>query len=120
MKRHAFWIFLSLLGLVWLLLSCDPANQGCNRHAKVVNLGQGCGFGFELNDGARLYHVWDVLDCGTPPLPREVTEHPMYNFQFVEGKRVFLAFKETNPVGNCTTAKPAKITCLKELYAIEI
>jgi hypothetical protein len=119
MKRHAFWIFLSLLGLVWLILSCDSVDENCRHKATVVDLGDGCGYGFELENGKKLQHVWDVLYCGTPPLPKEVTEHPLYNFQFVEGKRVLIGFEKTDAVIGCNLSRSVKITCLQEMQIIE-
>ena len=105
---------------MWLILSCDSADEQCRHKATVVDLGD-CGYVFELENGKRLQHVWDVFYCGTPPLPKEVTEHPLYNFQFVEGKRVLIGFEKSDQGTSCKLLNPVKITCLQELQeAIEL
>lgn len=125
MKRHAFWIFVSLLCLVWLLLSCtdEPIQVSpCGTPATVRDLTglDGCGYGFELEDGTMLLPTWDMLYCGTPPLPKEVTEDPLYNFQYIDGKKVLIDFTERKDwATNCMSGMPVKITCLSEMESVE-
>jgi hypothetical protein len=80
----------------------------------------GCGFVFELSDGSKLEPIRQVIRCGTPPLPKEVTEDPLYNFQFVDGKKVRIAYEEiTEAASICMVGKVVKITCLKEIILVE-
>jgi len=87
--------------------------------ATVVELADGCGYGFELTNGKQLQPVWDVLYCGTPPLPPEVTEDPLYNFHFVVGKKVLIGFEDRRDFTPCGSSKPVKITCLQEIDSFE-
>jgi hypothetical protein len=79
----------------------------------------GCGFVFELSDGSRLEPQM-LGFCGTPPLPKELTENPLYDFQWVDGKIVRIKYEEiTDAVSICMVGKIVKITCLEEITAIE-
>lgn len=79
----------------------------------------GCGFVFELNDGTRLAPM-RLLYCGTPPLPKEVTEDPLYDFQFVDGKQVRIGYEEIQDVASiCMVGKIVKITCIEEFHSTE-
>ena len=94
----------------------DPSKQ-CATPAIVRDISglDGCGFVFELKDGTRLVPV-PLLFCGTPPLPQEITEHPLYNFEFVDGKQVIIGYAETNEFADvCMAGKTVLITCLQEL-----
>lgn len=103
------------------LVACteeEPLPKNCGTSATVRNLTglDGCGYVFELNDGTRLIPVWDFGYCGTPPLPKEVTEDPLYNFQYSDGKKVSIAYEvRSNQATICMAGKPVKITCLEEL-----
>ena len=74
----------------------------------------GCGFVFELKDGSRL-EPKRMFFCGTLPLPKEVTEDPLYNFTFVDGKQVRIGYEEiTDAASICMVGKIVKITCIDE------
>jgi hypothetical protein len=96
--------------------SCDEAAFATVRDLTGLD---GCGFVFELADGSRL-EPQRLLYCGTPPLPKEVTEDPLYNFQFVDGKQVRIRFEEVPDVATiCMVGKVVKITCLEEINPTE-
>ncbi len=95
----------------------ELVTKNCGTSATVRDLTglDGCGYVFELNDGTRLIPVWDIGYCGTPPLPKEVTEDPLYNFQFTEGKKVIIGYEERpKNATTCMAGRPVKITCLEE------
>jgi hypothetical protein len=75
----------------------------------------GCGFVFELADGKRLEpHI--LYYCGTPPLPKEVTENPLFNFEFADGKQVKIGYEILkNEASICMVGDVVKITCLEEI-----
>jgi len=96
--------------------SCD---DGVVATVKDLTGLDGCGFVFELSDGSRLEPQM-LFFCGTPPLPAEVTENPLYNFQWVEGKVVRIKYEEvSNDVSICMVGKVVKITCLEEITTRE-
>ena len=102
-----------------LMFACteELVTKNCGTEATVRDLTglDGCGYVFELNDGTRLLPVWDVYYCGTPPLPKEVTEDPLYNFEYVDGKKVIIGYEErSNNATICMAGRPVKITCLEE------
>lgn len=108
--------------LVFLLAIFSACNEehitkNCGTPATVRDLTglDGCGYVFELSDGTRLIPTWDILYCGTPPLPKEVTEDPLYNFQYADGKSVIIGY-ELRPkvVTACMGGTPARITCVEE------
>jgi hypothetical protein len=110
-----------VLALSTLLVSCqaDEVNidkQSCAIEATVRDLTglDGCGFVFELSDGTRLEPV-RILYCGTPPLPKEVTEDPLFNFQPVDGKRVRIGYEITEFASVCMAGKQVKINCIEEI-----
>jgi len=92
--------------------SCDNAVFATLKDLTGLD---GCGFVFELADGTRL-EPQRLFYCGTPSLPKEVTEDPLYNFQFTDGKQVRIGFEEiTDAMSICMVGKVVKITCLEEL-----
>ena len=109
-----------LLVLCAAMVACkdEPVTKNCGTLATVRDLTglDGCGFVFELSDGTRLIPVWDVYYCGTPPLPKEVTEDPLYNFEYLDGKKVTIGYeaRSNNPT-TCMGGEPARITCLEEI-----
>ncbi|MEJ1242304.1 hypothetical protein WBG78_29415 [Chryseolinea sp. T2] len=108
----------SLLMLVVVLFGCndDSVTKDCGTPATARDLTSvdGCGYAFELSDGTLLIPVFDVLYCGTPPLPKEVTEDPLYNFQFTEGRQVVIGYELRPDVATgCMGGKAARITCLE-------
>ena len=113
MKKFGFLIL-----MVLVLLGCDDENddQSCLTHATVRDLTglDGCGWVFELEDGTRLEPL-RLLYCGTPPLPKEVTEDPLYKFDFVDGKQVLINYETVESPGICMVGPVVKITCLTEL-----
>lgn len=94
----------------------DDDHKSCSTFATVRDLTglDGCGFVFELEDGTRLEPV-RTLFCGTPPLPKEATEDPLYGFEFVDGKRVKISYEETGDMSICMVGPTVKITCIKEI-----
>lgn len=107
------------------ILSCDdePMSVSCDHatFATVKDLTglDGCGFVFELADGTKLEPQM-LGYCGTPPLPKEVTENPLYNFQWVDGKQVRIGFEEVpDAMSICMVGKIVKITCIEEINSTE-
>ncbi len=118
----AFFTFFS--SLFWSCEDNKITNTSCKPGvlATVKDLTglDGCGFVFELSDGSKLEPVRPFIRCGTPPLPKEVTEDPLYNFQFVDGKKVRIAYEEiTEAASICMVGKVVKITCIEENISIE-
>jgi len=108
----------SLFLLCAVIFGCkdEPVRKNCGTPAIVRDLTSldGCWFVFELNDGTRLIPVWDIMYCGTAPLPKEVTEDPLYNFQYTDGKKVIIGYEERpDHVNDCTAGRSVKITCLE-------
>lgn len=106
-------------------LSCDdePMSVSCDHatFATVKDLTglDGCGFVFELADGTKLEPQM-LGYCGTPPLPKEVTENPLYNFQWVDGKQVRIGFEEVpDAMSICMVGKIVKIICIEEINSTE-
>ena len=96
----------------------ETLTMTCGMEATVIDLRgvDGCNFLFELNNGTRLQPV-RIFYCGTGPLPKEVTEDPLYNFEFVAGKKVRIGYVDSNDYATaCMTGKPVKITCLEEIH----
>ncbi|MFZ6014181.1 MAG: hypothetical protein ACOYXT_27815 [Bacteroidota bacterium] len=109
--------------IVSLFTQCDndapsPQNQvQCETPATVKDLSglDGCGFVFELSDGTRLEPL-RIFFCGTPPQPAEVTDDPLYNFEFADGKKVLINFEYTDEYASiCMAGRTVKITCLTEV-----
>jgi hypothetical protein len=101
-----------------LHVSCeseDIASTSCEIPATVRDLTglDGCGFVFELEDGRRLEPQHGLAYCGTPPLPKEVTENPLYGFDWADGKKVKIGYKKCTDCGSyCMTGQVVKITCI--------
>jgi len=97
-------------------VSCD---QGVLATVKDLTGLDGCGFVFELADGSRLEPQM-LMFCGTPPLPKEVTENPLYDFQWADGKQVRIAYEEIpDAMSICMVGKIVKITCIEEISQTE-
>lgn len=108
---------LILFVLGFAFVQCDDDhNKSCSTFATVRDLTglDGCGFVFELEDGTRLEPV-RLLFCGTPPMPKEVTEDPLYGFEFVDGKRVKISYEEVGSMSVCMVGPTVKITCIQEV-----
>ena len=97
----------SLLGLVWLLLSCDNQEQ-CKTPATVVKLPGEC-YVFELSNGKQLMAI-DCRQCCSGPI-----DDRMYSFQYIEGKKVLIGFEHDTDRAGCGGAKAVWITCIEEL-----
>jgi hypothetical protein len=97
-------------------VSCDESVFATVRDLTGLD---GCGFVFELADGTKLQPQM-LGYCGTPPLPKEVTENPLYNFQFIDGKQVRIGFEEvTDAMSICMVGKVVKITCIEAITLSE-
>jgi hypothetical protein len=96
--------------------SCDEAVLATVRDLRGLD---GCGFVFELADGTRLEP--QILGyCGTPPLPKEITENPLYDFEWIDGKQVRIGYEEiTDAASICMVGKIVKITCVEEVSITE-
>ncbi len=115
-------LFLSTSVTFWcceedmMTVSCDNAVLATVKDLSGLD---GCGFVFELADGTRLEPQM-LGYCGTPPLPKEVTENPLYNFQWVDGKQVRIGFEEVPDVMSiCMVGRSVKITCIEEINPTE-
>ena len=99
-----------------LLVGCSPdgTDPRCSTRATVRDLTgfDGCGFVFELEDGTRLEPVRNMY-CGTEPFTPPVDD-PLYNFEFVDGKKVTIAYELVNAPSICMVGPSVKITCLTE------
>ena len=109
---------IAFLLMIFLFSQCseEDIQKTCSTRATVRDLTglDGCGFVFELEDGTRLEPVVTYM-CGTPPLPKEVSEDPLFNFDFAEGKKVLISYEPAFSGSICMAGLPAKITCLSEI-----
>ena len=120
-KLYGMKILAAILFLSVTLISCEegfdsvvPCNEGVEATVRDLTGLDGCGFVFELNDGTKL-EPYLLMYCGTPPLPKEVTEDPLYQFEFEEGKKVIIGYEEMpNRNSHCMAGPTVKITCLTE------
>ena len=119
---------LSILSLLIILLSMGFSCENeevlyapCDYTATVIDTGDlegggPCGFVLQANDSTRYLPVWRWgLYCGTPPLPKEITEDPLYNFKFYHGQKVTFSYDPFDGGTICMTGIPIVLTCLKEL-----
>jgi hypothetical protein len=112
------YVFVAM-AIVFSLFACEDENVNtttCGTPATVRDLTglDGCGFVFELADGSRL-EPQRLFFCGTPPLPKEVTEDPLYQFEFVDGKKVTIGYEACPDCASiCMAGTMVKITCLSE------
>ena len=109
-------ICILLISIIWAGCSDEMNDQKCSALATVVDLTglDGCGFVFELEDGTRLEPV-RMMYCGTPPLPAEVTQDPLYDFEFANGKKVLIDYDEVEYGSYCMAGQTVKITCISDL-----
>jgi len=114
MKKAGIFILLASI-----FFRCDTANiSDCTTPATVRNLAglDGCGWVFELEDGTKLEAYWQWGWCGTPPLPAGATEDPLYNFEYVEGKKVLISYEDVTDVAStCMVGSVVKINCIEEV-----
>lgn len=111
--------FVSILAICFLLSGCseeDVDTSTCLTPATLRDMSglDGCGWVFELNDGTKLSPHW-IMFCGTPPLPKEVTEDPLYNFEYVDGKQVMINYEIIPDIATaCMAAEVVKIKCVSD------
>ncbi len=124
MKHKLLPIFLIALSS-FSLLNCDEeqlmrtsCEDGVLATVRDLRGLDGCGFVFELVNGTRLEPQM-LAFCGTPPLPKEITENPLYDFDWVDSKQVRINYEEiTDAASICMVGKIVKITCLEEVHSI--
>ncbi|HEY3429182.1 MAG TPA: hypothetical protein VGK39_00815 [Cyclobacteriaceae bacterium] len=109
----------ALFFLITLLSKCNSDSETCSVPATVRDLTglDGCGFVFELENGTRL-EPNRPLRCGTPPVAKEQSEDPLYNFEFVDGKQVLISYEKTESPSICMVGPVVNITCLTEIASI--
>lgn len=113
--------FLSVVLMTMMFSACDDnlmqvsCNDGVRATVRDLTGLDGCGFVFELEDGTRL-EPNRIGYCGTPPLPKEITEDPLYGFEFLDGKQVIIGYEEVDGMASiCMVGPIVKITCLEEV-----
>lgn len=113
-------LFAAIVSIVFM--SCEegidssvPCAQGVEATVRDLTGLDGCGFVFVLHDGTKL-EPYVIGYCGTSPIPKEVTEDPLYGFEWRDGKKVKIGYVEM-PERNsiCMAGLQVKITCLEEL-----
>jgi len=111
--------------IVFMFSSCDEdglrvsCDEGVAATVRDLTGLDGCGFVFELEDGTRL-EPNRIGYCGTGPLPKEITEDPLFDFEFIDGKRVIIGFEEVEgAAGICMVGPIVKVTCLQEAVSDE-
>ena len=116
MKRIIFIVSIALLA------GCveDKVSPGglCDQEATVVDLTglDGCGYVLQLEDGSRFEPVWKWgLICGTPPIPVEILEDPLFGFQFEAGQKVRFSYELFDGGTICMAGTPVVITCIEEI-----
>ncbi len=118
---------IAIMVILLSALACEPEeakiSQDCTYTATVVDLEglDGCGFVFQLDNGDYLEPMWRWGWCGTPPLPKEATEDPLYDFTFIEGQRVRLGFEPAEEMGSiCMVGEQVYITCLDVIGEVAV
>jgi hypothetical protein len=103
-----------------LLVGCTESSlepAACGTAATVRDLTglDGCGWVFELEDGTKLIPHWQWGFCGTPPLPEGMTEDPLFQYEYVDGKPVFIEYAILTDMSTACMAGPvAKISCIQD------
>lgn len=128
MRTLASILFLSIIS--FLQTSCEEGTLEplCGTFATVRDMTglDGCGFVFEIAGEANSEAISDASPqylepirlrfCGTPPLSEEITSDPLFNFEFVDGKKVWISYEIVEDYGSyCMVGKVVRITCLTEL-----
>jgi hypothetical protein len=112
MKNCIFVLFVTCL-----CAGCVEATleNVCTIPATVRDLTgfDGCGFVFELEDGRRIEPLL-VMRCGTSA-EVEKEANPLLYFEFVDGKKVRLAYQETGRPSICMVGPVVEVTCIKEV-----
>src|SRR5687768_6242180 len=109
-------LLLLFVATIFFTCSEESPEAACSVPATIKDLTglDGCGFVFELENGTRLEAFRSFGFCGTPPLPKEVTEDPLYNFQLEDGKKVFIEYEPAEGASICMAGQLVKITCIRE------
>ena len=104
-----------------LPLACSENSsiaQACDQIATVKDLRglDGCGWAFELANGEVVFPI-PIFRCGTPPLPENEPVNPLENFDWVDGKKVWLSFERPSQdmVSICMAGEYVYITCMQEI-----
>jgi hypothetical protein len=119
--KKTFW---GVVLITIMLSACDDnlrvsCNDGVRATVRDLTGLDGCGFVFELEDGTRL-EPNRIGYCGTEPLPKEITEDPLFDFEFVDGKQVIISYEEVEDMASiCMVGRIVKITCLQEVTISE-
>jgi len=119
--KKTFW---SVVLITIMFSACDDnlmrvsCNDGVRATVRDLTGLDGCGFVFELEDGTRL-EPNRIGYCGTGPLPKEITEDPLFDFEFIDGKQVIIGFEEVGGASICMVGRIVKITCLQEVTISE-
>lgn len=117
--RHALLFIVILFTVFSSSCESDSINpsEDCSLRATVIDATglDGCGYLLELDNGKILQPVFKPI-CGTPPLPPEVTEHPLYNFQFFDGQNVLVGYEMSEfEFNTCMRGTPVNIICIKDI-----
>jgi hypothetical protein len=106
----------SILIVLAVSACAEETASPCDTRATVRDLTglDGCGFVFELVDGTRLEPV-RIGYCGTPPLSKEITGDALFDFEFVDGKEVFISYELSQSPSICMVGPTVKITCITEV-----
>lgn len=101
------------------LMICGPACSTLATVRDITGLDACHGFVFQLEDGTQL-RPYITFYCGTMPIPEEIQNDPLYDFEFVEGKRVMLDYQilNTDFADACMAGQYARITCLSEIDVV--
>lgn len=94
---------------------CDEKDSAsCSTYATVKDLTglDGCGFVFELENGSRLEPLILMTLVADP-------NDPLQGFEFVDGKRVKIAYEELDNASACMVGPVVKITCIEEIGSLE-
>lgn len=115
-----------LIVIMPLMWSCDTEeleiSQECVQNAVVEDFTgfDGCGYLFKLSSGEYLEPVHPVIRCGTPPIPDEVKDDPLWGFEFKHGMRVRIGFEYANDYGSiCMKGRTVIITCIESMEGKE-
>ncbi|TXH30888.1 MAG: hypothetical protein E6Q96_01115 [Cyclobacteriaceae bacterium] len=116
--KKTFW---GIVVMTMMFSACDDnlmrasCDEGVRATVRDLTGLDGCGFVFELEGGTRV-EPYRLAYCGTGPLSKEITEDPLYDFEFVDGKQVIIGYEEVEDVASiCMVGPIVKITCLEEV-----
>jgi len=96
--------------------STEELNPTCDITATVRDYTglDGCGFVFVDMEG-NVYEPVQRLYCGTPPLSEEITDDPLYGFEYIDGKKISFSYEPYDGGSICMVGKMVTITCLQDL-----